>query len=90
MFNNIQNRKDLYRRFAKAGFKIGCEVGVHRGLNALVMCKNIPGLKLYLVEPYTDHESTLANWGEYNKGKISSHENARIHAHNVLKEYDIE
>ena len=90
MFNNIRNRKELYCRFATAGFKIGCEVGVHKGQNALVMFQNIPGLKLYLVEPYADHKYSLAKWGEYNKNNVSSHENARVKAHNILRGYNAE
>jgi hypothetical protein len=45
MFNNVRNRKELYRRFAQVGFKIGCEIGVHKGENALSMFKNIPELE---------------------------------------------
>ena len=70
MFNNIRNRGQLYQRFAKAGVKVGCEVGVHKGENALAIFKAIPGVKLYLVEPYADHESSIAKWGEYNKDNI--------------------
>lgn len=90
MFNNIRNREDLYRRFARAKFKVGCEVGVHTGKNALMMFKNIPGLMLYLVEPYADHESSIAKWSSYSakKGFPSAHENARIKAHDILKGYN--
>lgn len=45
-------RNDLYKWFDYMGFRTGCEVGVSRGYNAKEMCKRIPDLKLYLVDPY--------------------------------------
>ena len=90
MFNNVRNRKELYCRFATAGFRIGCEVGVHKGQNALVMFQNIPGLKLYLVEPYADHKYSAQGWDVSRKNTVSSHENARIKAHNLLRGYNAE
>jgi hypothetical protein len=90
MFNDIKNRQQLYARFQRAGFMIGCEVGVHAGNNALMIFKNIPGVKLYLVEPYSDHSCSIAKWGEYNKGNISSHENAKKRAHKKLAGYNCE
>ena len=88
--SDLQTRRDLYKLFAKLGFSVGCEVGVHKGQNALVMFQNIPGVKLYLVEPYADHSCSIAKWGEYNKDNVSSHENARITAHTMLKDYNCE
>lgn len=48
-------RDELYQYFSKLGFRVGCEVGVFRGRNAEILFNHIPGLKLYLVEPYIDH-----------------------------------
>jgi len=45
-------RKDLYVLFNKMGFKEGAEIGVLRGANAINMFKNIPGLKLYLIDTW--------------------------------------
>lgn len=45
-------RKNMYELFAQLGFKVGCEVGVFRGRNARQMFRDIPGLKLYAVEPF--------------------------------------
>jgi len=45
-------KKNMYQLFAQLGFKVGCEVGVFRGRNAREMFREIPGLKLYVVEPY--------------------------------------
>lgn len=47
-------RQNLYELFAELGYKIGCEVGLFRGRNAVSMFRAIPELKLYGVEPYAD------------------------------------
>ena len=90
MFNKIENRKELYKRFHKVGFSVGCEVGVHDGKNAVSIIENIPGIKLYLVEPYKDHPCSIAKWGKYNKNNLSSHENARKRAHKRLSKFNVE
>ena len=84
------NRAGIYKMFFLLGFKTGCEVGVHAAKNALVIFQSIPGVKLYLVEPYADHECSIAKWGEYNKNNVSSHANARKTAHEILKNYNTE
>jgi hypothetical protein len=48
-------RDELYQYFSKLDLCVGCEVGVFRGRNAELLFNHIPGLKLYLVEPYSDH-----------------------------------
>jgi predicted O-methyltransferase YrrM len=72
------NRPGLYRLFAELGFKTGCEVGVQRGRNAMVMLDNIPGLKLHLVEPYADHPSNRRKWGPQNHAKFKRMARARL------------
>ena len=51
-------RQNLYQLFTELGFKVGCEVGLFRGRNARSMFREIPGLKLYGVEPYGDQPSS--------------------------------
>src|SRR6185295_5497287 len=48
-------RPELYQLFAKLGYKVGCEIGLEQGRNALEMFNHIPGLKLYGVDPYKQH-----------------------------------
>jgi predicted O-methyltransferase YrrM len=57
-------RMALYKLFAELGYTIGCEIGVQRGRNAAVMIREIPGLQLYLVDPYANHPSTGRRWPE--------------------------
>lgn len=45
----------LYETFADCGFKVGAEVGVRRGTNAIVMFRKIPGLKLYCIDPWVPY-----------------------------------
>jgi len=45
-------REGLYKKFADKGFKVGAEIGVYTGTNAKNMFSIIPGLKLYLVDPW--------------------------------------
>jgi hypothetical protein len=59
-------RKELYTLFKDLEFKTGCEVGVLRGKNAHGMFKYIPGLKLYLVDPYADYDGGQRTYGKKN------------------------
>ena len=45
-------REDIYDLFAELGYKLGAEIGVKRGKNALQMCQRIPDLKLICVDPW--------------------------------------
>ncbi len=47
---DIKNRTDLARYFNKLGFKIGAEIGVDTGIYSEILCKEIPGLKLYGID----------------------------------------
>jgi hypothetical protein len=58
------HRKELYTMFSYLGFKVGCEIGVLRGKNALEMFNCIPDLKLYLVDPYLDYTESQRNFGK--------------------------
>jgi Methyltransferase domain len=48
----MKNRLELARLFNKLDFKIGAEVGVFDGHYSQVLCQNIPGLKLFGIDPY--------------------------------------
>lgn len=58
---DIKNRIELAEYFNKLGFKKIAEVGVWQGYYSEVLCKKIPGLKLYAVDcwetypEYKDH-----------------------------------
>ena len=46
------DRVKLARLFAELGFKRGVEVGVADGQNSLTLCRNIPNIELYCVDPW--------------------------------------
>ena len=46
------NRQNIYQAFAELNFKIGAEIGVYRGGNALRMCRIIQGLELICIDPW--------------------------------------
>lgn len=50
-------RKDLIEVFAEVGYRVGAEVGVRKGENALFMFKTIPDLKLYCIDPWTPYKT---------------------------------
>lgn len=52
----IGSRIELYQMFAKRGYKVGCEVGVFDGRNAVNILNSIPNVKLYLVDPFCDYD----------------------------------
>ena len=45
-------REDVYKIMAELGYTEGAEVGVASGRNALALFNAIPGLHLFLVDPY--------------------------------------
>lgn len=47
-----QGRQGIYELMQGLGFKTGAEIGVEVGLNAELMCKCIPGLKLKCIDPW--------------------------------------
>jgi len=84
----IKVRKDrrryLYSLFNELGFKYGAEIGVKRGINALAICKHIPGLSLKLVDPYISYGEDEVEISDVN------HNSFYNHAKKILKPYDVQ
>ena len=78
------NRAGLYRHFASLGFKVGVEIGVQRGRNAAVMFENIPGLKLYLIDPYKDYEWSNRRYGAANHAKFKRMTLKRLRGRDIV------
>jgi len=72
-------RNDLYKIFSELKFKTGAEIGVWKGLNAIELFNHIKGLKLYLIDPYINHDYVRK------KRKESSIELAHTKAHKLLE-----
>ena len=58
------NRDGLVELWRDLGYKVGCEVGVARGSFSTLMFKGIPGLKMYLVDPYEDYAGARKRRGK--------------------------
>ena len=52
----LKSRFDLARHFASLGFKVGAEIGVAAGDYSEALCKHIPGLELYCIDPWQRYE----------------------------------
>lgn len=50
------NRDGLIVLWKRLGYKVGAEIGVDKGHFASLMFGGIPGLKMYLVDPYKDYQ----------------------------------
>lgn len=85
------NRVGLYKLFAEMGFKKGAEIGVYNGENAKDMFNVIPGLRLYLVDPYLKHSNLgyhkLSRNIYRRKKKL---EESQQHAHEILANRNVE
>lgn len=49
---DVVNRTDLAKYFYELGFTVGAEIGVAEGAYSFILCKEIPGLKLFCVDPW--------------------------------------
>lgn len=53
------DREGLTVLFQELGFKLGAEIGVRSGGYSAMLCKAIPGLKLFGIDPYVPYEGYL-------------------------------
>lgn len=78
------SRDILGELFRELGFKVGAEIGVQAGEFSEVLCKAIPDLKLFCVDPYLAYEG----YRRYAPQKMVT--NFREQAHRRLKPYNCE
>jgi len=76
-------RIGMYELFNDLGYKIGCEVGVREGRNAGEMIQKIPGLMLYLVDPYKNHSSARRKYSEKHYDRTQRRAHQRLDKLNV-------
>lgn len=63
MESSISDRIALAKYFNELGFKKGVEVGVAGGEYSEKLCQNIPGLKLYCVDPWNPYKGNRRGGG---------------------------
>jgi len=76
------SRTDMASLFAKLGYTTGAEIGVLHGNYSLVLCREIPNLKLYCVDPWS-------NW-RHIRNPIPKMESAYQHCKKKLSQYNVE
>lgn len=59
----LKSRVELAYYFARLGFKTGAEIGVAAGAFSETMCKVIPGLKLYCIDPWIHYKGNNRGGG---------------------------
>jgi predicted O-methyltransferase YrrM len=75
-------RDMLGELFFELGYKVGAEIGVQAGIFSAVLCKAIPGLKLYCVDPWTPFSITTSDQAKQDK--------YFEHAEKLLSPYNVE
>ncbi len=68
------HRVDIYKLFKKFEFKIGAEIGVRRGGNAVAICKQIPHVKFYLVDPWPKESKRFEKYYQWTKEKTQPYD----------------
>lgn len=74
----INTREDLARYFYDQGYKVGAEIGVLGGDYSALLCRSIPGLKLYCIDA----------WGIGERKRRDYHLNQYEVAKIILAPYD--
>ena len=77
------DREGMASLFQELGFKIGAEIGVRGGGYSAILCRAIPGVRLYGVDPYVPHKgyldhtrkSTFDKFHEEAKARLAPYEN---------------
>lgn len=59
----LENRIELAKYFNKLGFKKGAEIGVASGRYSEILCRNIPDLELYCVDPWKPYKGNRRGGG---------------------------
>jgi hypothetical protein len=77
-------RVGMYELFAELGFKNGCEVGVWQGKNAVNILESIPGVKLLLVDPYSNHPYVRKPRTDWRVEKARAQAHNRLDGKNVV------
>jgi predicted O-methyltransferase YrrM len=82
------NRKStLPELFVTRGYTTGAEIGVFKGAYSAYLCKNMPGLKLYSIDPWREYRTVQVQADNMGKSKADSMYES---ANELLSEYDCE
>lgn len=83
-------RDGLFRLYAELGYKVGAEVGIEKGKNAVTMFDNIPGLKLFGIDPFVQHPNCsyeaaaqTRNWNQRYLDRVKAQAEDRMKGRNA-------
>jgi len=74
------NRTDLAKIYNTLGYKVGAEIGVLGGRHSRLMLENVPGLKLFCIDP----------WAAFNRMSSEKIEKIYKRCKDRLKNYNVE
>lgn len=75
------NRDGMVQLWKELGYRVGAEIGVDKGHFSCLMFQNIPELKMYLVDPYSDYKDIARH--------VRRRPEAKEMAHTIMKGYDV-
>lgn len=88
----FKNRIELAAYFHEQGFKVGAEVGVFAGHYSEVLCRAVPGLKLYCVDAwapyagYRDHKFEAS----FKRAYDSTVERLKPYNHEIIRKFSMD
>lgn len=88
----IKNRIQLAKHFNELGYKVGAEVGVFDGHYSVVLCREIPGVKLYAIDPWTVYEGYRTRKFEPNMAaaKKLAYESLEPYNCHIIEDFSVE
>ncbi len=73
-------REHLAELFCELGYKVGAEVGVQKGVNALMILQKNPGLKLFCIDPWEPY----GRMGQFRQDRNFKHTKDRLRPYNAI------
>ncbi len=88
----LKNRIELAKHFNELGFKVGAEVGVFAGHYSEVLCRSIPGLKLYCVDSWAPYKGYRDHKFEnsFKKAYDSTVERLKPYDHTIIRKFSMD
>lgn len=79
------SREKLAIIFQELGYKIGAEIGVHKGEYSKVLLEKNPGLKMYCIDPWTPYEHHTTQRRQDRHFRTARHNLAGMNVEYIVK-----
>lgn len=83
------NRTEMAQTLGELGFKTGAEIGVAEGLHAKVLCDNIPGLELALIDIWEEYPG-YTEYKNTNEVYLEARERLKPYNANFIKKFSMD